>query len=66
MLHDDDEMLFGKHKGLPLSEVPADYLLWLWDAGVWADKHKPIHHYIKDNFNALIMDAPDFIVSHHP
>lgn len=24
-------MLFGKHKGKPLSEVPKDYLEWVWE-----------------------------------
>ena len=24
-------MYFGTHKDLPLSEVPADYLEWLWN-----------------------------------
>lgn len=27
-LTDNDHMPFGKHKGLPMSEVPAEYLQW--------------------------------------
>jgi len=28
-----DEMPFGKHKGTPMSEVPLNYLNWLWNDG---------------------------------
>lgn len=28
---DLDKMPFGKYKGEPLQDVPASYLLWLWD-----------------------------------
>lgn len=27
-------MPFGKHKGEPLQDVPARYLLWLWRDGL--------------------------------
>ncbi|GBE23841.1 hypothetical protein BMS3Bbin02_00106 [bacterium BMS3Bbin02] len=30
-LDDGHAMKFGKHKGLKLSDVPSDYLLWLGD-----------------------------------
>jgi hypothetical protein len=29
-LEDTDLMTFGKHKGEPLSDVPAYYIRWLW------------------------------------
>jgi hypothetical protein len=34
-------MPFGKHSGTRLEDVPAQYLLWLWDNGVheYAGKH---------------------------
>ncbi len=31
MLTDDSPMPFGKHKGVPMKDVPASYLLWLDD-----------------------------------
>lgn len=31
MLSDSDLMPFGKHKGEPMCDVPAGYLMYLWD-----------------------------------
>lgn len=50
-----------------LCDVPARYLLWLWDDGVWQDRtgrNAPLHRYIAKNMKALEMDAPDYIVTH--
>ena len=33
MLCDSDPMPFGKHKGIPMQDVPASYLHWLWANG---------------------------------
>lgn len=30
-MNDESIMPFGKHKGEKLANVPADYLLWLYD-----------------------------------
>lgn len=65
-LTDDSPMPFGKHRGEKMSEVPASYLLWLWDNGIYQEKGKPVHNYIAENFKALEMDAPDYIVGHAP
>lgn len=59
-------MPFGKYKGRKMENVPPDYLLWLWDEGIWAEKEREIHTYIRDCFDTLVMDAPDFIVKHLP
>lgn len=32
-LDDTDPMPFGKHKGIPMQDVPAAYLHWLWTNG---------------------------------
>lgn len=32
-------MMFGKHKGLPLEDLPSDYLLWL---GCLDDLREPL------------------------
>jgi hypothetical protein len=31
-LGDLDKMPFGKHKGVNMQDIPAQYLAWLWDA----------------------------------
>lgn len=65
-LTDKSPMPFGVHKGKLIKNVPASYLLWLWNNGVWQEAHKPIHHYIKDNIAALEMDDSDTIITHDP
>lgn len=68
-LEDLSPMPFGKYgpkpkgEGRIMQDVPAGYLLWLWESGVWQQPVKPIHHYIKKSFSALEKDAPDF---HNP
>lgn len=59
---------FGKYKDRPLKDVPADYLLYLWDKdnGLWREKGDPLHEYIRNNMRALLMDAPDFDLKHNP
>jgi hypothetical protein len=37
-LTDADRMPFGKHKGLKMQEVPAQYLHWLWTEANFQDK----------------------------
>ena len=48
-LNDSSVMMFGKHKGEKLANVPASYLLWLFDKGV----DDPMRTYIKDNLEVL-------------
>lgn len=38
-LTDEDLMPWGKHKGEKMKDVPASYLLWMWDHGL---RQKPI------------------------
>lgn len=65
---DEDKMPFGKHKGKRMADVPADYLLWLWDNGVHQEPGKPVHGYIKENFKQLEKLAKDYIpdISNRP
>jgi uncharacterized protein (DUF3820 family) len=63
---DQTPMPFGKHAGVVLERVPAGYLLWLWDKGVYQETTKPLHHYIKQNFHILETEADDYIVQHPP
>lgn len=30
---DTDQITFGKHRGLPLSDITSSYFRWLWDEG---------------------------------
>jgi len=39
-LEDGDPMPFGKHKDEPMVDVPARYLVWLWNEGLGAEYGK--------------------------
>lgn len=65
-LTDQSPMPFGKHQGEKLENVPAKYLLWLWDNGVHRERTRPLHRYILANFRTLETEASDYIVSHFP
>lgn len=54
-LTDKDPMPFGKHKGQKMINVPASYLLWLWDDPMF--KTGDVHEYIKDNLDVLQAQA---------
>lgn len=47
---DNTPMPWGKHKGKKLANVPADYLLWLYDHDL---KVGPLRAYIEENMDAL-------------
>lgn len=49
---------FGKHKGTPIGEVPADYLDWL-DGQDWIDKHPNIKAYIKRNRKVIDIELKE-------
>jgi uncharacterized protein (DUF3820 family) len=48
-LIDTSPMPFGKHKGTPMANVPAGYLLWLYDIVKPGD----VKDYIRANEQAL-------------
>ena len=56
-LDDNSIMPFGKHKGEKMANVPASYLLWLYDdlqkSGVWHPDKEKLKTYIKDNMDVL-------------
>jgi hypothetical protein len=61
-LTDTDLMTFGKHKGVPMQDVPASYLFWLWtEAGKQHDKQCPVADYIRRNLTALKTEYPNGI-----
>ncbi len=51
-------MPFGKHKGLKLEDVPAKYLLWLYDQD-WMTKFEDIMDYIAGNYESLEAEVGD-------
>lgn len=49
---DDTKMPFGKHQGKRMEEVPADYLIWLYDE--YKDTlREGLRLYIEDNLDVL-------------
>lgn len=49
-LNDNSPMPWGKYKGTDMEDVPASYLLWLWNEGKCSGNVK---EYIKDNLEVL-------------
>ena len=47
-------MPFGKHKGKAMINVPATYLLWLYNEGC---NNAPVKRYILDNLQAIQQEA---------
>jgi len=60
-LTDDDPMPWGKYRGERMEDVPAAYLLWLWNNGKKHDKQCPVADYIRRNRGALELEHPDGI-----
>ncbi len=60
-LTDLSPMPFGKHKGIPMQDVPASYLHYLWYNGVRYEKDKPLHKYIVNCMHSLRDENPDLI-----
>lgn len=58
---DTDPMPFGKYKGVRLGDVPAGYLLWLYNQGPNANLR--LENYLKRSLAALQQESPDVIVS---
>lgn len=72
-------MPFGQHANSKMRDVPAQYLLWLWDNGLhemhgqegvregtYVHKQIQVAEYIYDNFVALEKEAHDYIVQNVP
>ena len=64
---DSSPMPFGIHKEKALENVPASYLLWLWNNGKKKElarigPHGDLARYIHKNLAALSQEDPDTIV----
>jgi uncharacterized protein (DUF3820 family) len=62
-LTDTDLMPFGKYSKAPdgpriMQDVPAEYLLWLWEEGC---NNFGVKKYIEDNLETLKQECPDWI-----
>jgi len=55
---DLDIMPFGKHKGQPMQDVPASYLVWLKEQGC---QHEGVAGYIRESWSAIKSECPDHI-----
>ena len=60
---DQSLMPFGKHKGKKMEDVPANYLLWLWNEDI---SHPDVRAYIAESMSALTLECPDTIISKKP
>lgn len=60
-LTDTDPMPFGKHKGVPMQDVPASYLHYLWTNGKEHETLCPVAEYIRRNMHPLQQEHPDGI-----
>lgn len=69
-LNDQSLMPFGAYKDTHIEDVPASYLLYLWeDCRIYNRKacfgtSLDVHNYIKENLTALEKECPDKIVTH--
>lgn len=61
VLNDTDPMPFGKYKGKPMQDVPANYFHWLWINGMHKDQNGNVADYIRRNLDALKDEADDLI-----
>lgn len=60
-LSDLDPMPFGQHKGVPMQDVPCDYLHYLWENGLSKDTVSKVANYIRTNIDVLKMEDDDLI-----
>lgn len=66
-LQDPDLLWFGKHKNHRLEDVPASYLLWLWNDGLCHElqaktERGRLARYVANSMTALRQECPDTIV----
>lgn len=74
-MKDDDLMPFGKYKGRKMADVPAAYLLYLWDdeqTAFWNEAKVEwppaiaVRGYIVQRFATLETECNDLIIHHRP
>ena len=64
-LQDTDPMPFGKHRGVPMQDVPAHYMHWLWcgEGGPQLEHNRQsdVGDYIRRNLSPLKLEYADGI-----
>lgn len=73
-MQDHDHMPFGKYGPAQgdhriLKDVPAKYLLWLWDNvlhNTTQTHHLGVREYVREHFRVLCSEVPDYIPEHPP
>jgi uncharacterized protein (DUF3820 family) len=53
-IHDNSLMPFGKYIGKAMVDIPAKYLLWLFNEGC---NHEGVRKYINENLDVLNKEA---------
>jgi uncharacterized protein (DUF3820 family) len=61
-LTDTSPMPFGKHKCVPMQDVPASYFHYLWTNGMKSEQ-SAVANYIRKNLDALKLEYKDGIWS---
>ncbi len=59
-LEDNSPMPFGKYKGRQMSDVPASYLHWFYNAKE-ENKYTDVGRYISTSIEALKLEDKDLI-----
>jgi len=59
-LTDLDLMPFGKYKNETMADVPASYLLWLWEQG--KNSNLKLDNYIFNSLSILKDECSDMII----
>lgn len=57
-MNDETQIWFGKHSGIPLGDVPAQYLLWLGDQ---RNLDSGLREYIERNRRCLEQEVTDSV-----
>jgi uncharacterized protein (DUF3820 family) len=58
MIRDSEyQITFGKYKDTLLQDVPANYLLWLYDQEWLEEKYPELYDYIEENYTILNNEA---------
>lgn len=52
-LNDESPMPFGKYKGTPMKDVPAQYLLFMWENYKRKHFNADVFTYIEENLDVL-------------
>jgi|WetSurMetagenome_2_1015567.scaffolds.fasta_scaffold03883_17 uncharacterized protein (DUF3820 family) len=53
-MNDNDKMPFGKYKGEMMANIPAEYLIWLYENGkCYGDVKK----YLDENIDTLVAEV---------